>query len=398
MAPTVASEAFFIDGVRTVFGKAGGKIAAVRPDDLAATVIAEVIGRNPGLSPDDVDDVYLGATNQAGDDSRNVARIAAVLAGLPHHVAGATVNRLCGSGIEAVATASRAVKSGEIDVCIAGGAESMSRAPFILPRAEQSYQREQAIYDSRLGWRSVNPRWRQQYGAKTLIECAELIADLHSVSRAEQDEYSVRSHLLAAAAWDAGRYAGSVLPVRTKVGVLDRDETVRPDASMETLTRLRPLLGPGTSITAGNASPMNDGAAATLIASGTAVERYGLTPKARIVGTVSVGVHPDSLDGPVPATRQLLERIGWDPSSVDAVEMTEAYASQVVACVRELKLDLDVVNAWGGAIAVGHPLGASGTRLVNTLVSRLLAAGGGRGVATMCIGVGQGISMAIETC
>jgi acetyl-CoA acetyltransferase family protein len=208
----------------------------------------------------------------------------------------------------------------------------------------------------------------------------------------------VRSHQLAADAWAAGRYADSVLPVTTKAGTLDRDETVRTDSSMETLARLKPLLGPETSVTAGNASPMNDGAAAILLASGAAAERHGLTPKARIVGTVSVGVHPDGLDGPVPATQMLLDRIGWHLSDLTAVEMTEAYASQVVACVRELKLNLDIVNAWGGAIAIGHPLGASGTRLISTLVNRLVAAGGGRGVATMCIGVGQGISMAVETC
>jgi acetyl-CoA acyltransferase len=308
------------------------------------------------------------------------------------------VNRLCGSGIEAIASGSRAVKSGEIDICITGGSESMSRAPFILPRAEQGYQRSQEIYDSRLGWRSVNPRWRQQYGAKSLIECAEETARRYGVSREEQDEYAARSHQLAAAAWDSGRYADSVIPVSTKSGTLDRDETIRPRSTTATLGGLGPLLGPGTSVTAGNASPMNDGAAAVLLASRAAVQQYGLTPKARVVGTVAVGVHPDGLDGPVPATRQLLEKVGWDLGSLDAVEMTEAYASQVVACVRELKLNLDIVNTWGGAIAIGHPLGASGARLVSTLVNRLIAVGGGRGVATMCIGVGQGISMAVETC
>jgi acetyl-CoA acetyltransferase family protein len=393
-------EAFVVDGVRTVFGKAGGSLAGVRPDDLAAAVLADLLRRNPGLPAEVVEDVYWGATNQSGDDSRNVARIAAVLAGLPTGVAGCTVNRLCGSGLEAVVVAARAVKSGELDVCLAGGSESMSRAPFILPRAESAYQRSQPVYDSRLGWRAVNPRWARAYGARTLVECAELIAERYGVTRAEQDEYAVTSHQRAAAAWSGGRLAAETLAVTAPDGtVVDRDETVRPGATAESLARLAPVTGPDGSVTAGNASPMNDGAAGLLIVSERAAERWGLQPRARIVGGVSVGVHPDGLDGPVPATQRLLARCGWDTASLDQVELTEAFAAQAVACIRELKLQPDQVNPGGGAIAIGHPLGASGARLMITLARGLAARGPRRrGVATMCIGVGQGIAVAAESC
>ena len=369
-------EAFVVDGVRTVFGKAGGMLAAVRPDDLAAAVLAEVLRRTPALPAEAVEDVYWGATNQSGDDSRNVARIAAVLAGLPFGVAGCTVNRLCGSGLEAVVVAARAVKSGELDVCLAGGSESMSRAPFILPRAESAYQRTQPVYDSRLGWRTVNPRWAAAHGARTLVECAELMAERYGVSRAEQDDYAVTSHQRAAAAWAGGRFAAETIAVTAPDGtVADRDETVRPGASAESLARLSPVTGPAGSVTAGNASPMNDGAAGLLIVSERAAERWGLQPRARIVGGVSVGVHPDGLDGPVPATQRLMDKCGWDTASLDQVELTEAFAAQAVACIRELKLTPDQVNPGGGAIAIGHPLGASGARLMITLANGLAAQG-----------------------
>jgi acetyl-CoA acetyltransferase family protein len=393
-------EAFVADGLRTVFGKAGGSLAASRPDDLAATVMAELMRRNPGMPAGAVEDVYWGAANQSGDDSRNVARSAAVLAGLPFEVAGCTVNRLCGSGLEAVAVAARAIKSGEVDVCLAGGSESMSRAPFILPRAESGYQRSQPIYDSRLGWRGVNPRWAAAYGARTLLECAELIAGRYGVTRDEQDQYAATSHRRAALAWESGQLDTEVIPVHAPDGrVVDRDETVRPGASAESLGRLLPVTGPAGSVTAGNASPMNDGAAGLLVVSERAAERWGLRPKARIVGGVSVGVHPDGLDGPVPATRRLLEKYGWDAASLDHVELTEAFAAQAVACIRELKLNPDQVNPGGGAIAIGHPLGASGARLMITLTNGLQLNGpGSRGVATMCIGVGQGIAVAAESC
>jgi acetyl-CoA acyltransferase len=363
-------------------------------------VMSELLRRNRGLAADAVEDVYWGATNQAGEDSRNVARIAAVLAGLPLQVGGCTVNRLCGSGLEAVVVAARAVKSGELDVCIAGGSESMSRAPFILPRAEAAYQRGQPLYDSRLGWRAVNPRWAESYGARTLVECAEITAERYGVSRAEQDEYAVVSHQRAAAAWAGGRLDAQVMAVRAPDGKLvDRDETVRPDASAVRLARLAPVVGASGSVTAGNASPMNDGAAGLVIVSEKAAERWGLTPRARIIGGVSVGVHPDGLDGPVPATRRLLEKYGWDLASLDRVELTEAFAAQAVACIRELKLESDQVNPDGGAIAIGHPLGASGARLMISLAGGLHQQGPGRrGIATMCIGVGQGIAVAAESC
>ncbi|CAN5256209.1 thiolase family protein [soil metagenome] len=391
--------AYIVDGVRTAFGKAGGAIAGVRPDDLAATVMSTLVERNPSIDPSAIEDVYWGATNQSGDDSRNVARISAVLAGLPHTVAGASVNRLCGSGLESVVQAARAVKSGELDVCIAGGSESMSRAPFILPRADSAYQRAQPVWDSRLGWRSINPQWKAQYGARTLLECAEITAEQYSVTREEQDAIAVRSHRLAAAAWESGLLAGETIPVVVEGrALLTIDQSVRPDATMESIGALRPLVSADGGVTAGNASPMSDGASGMVIVSEDAVNRWGLTPRARIVGGASVGVDPDGLDGPVPSTRRLCEKIGWSTESFDAVEMTEAYASQVVACVRELHFDLEIVNPWGGAIAIGHPLGASGSRLLNTLVSRLEHSGGRRGLATMCIGVGQGISVAVERC
>jgi acetyl-CoA acyltransferase len=392
------TDAYFVDGVRTHFGKAGGALAGVRPDDLAALAISTLMARNPAVRGDDVEDVCWGATNQAGDDSRNVGRTAAVLAGLPHAVPGSTVNRLCGSGLEAASSALRAIKSGELSLCVAGGAESMSRAPFILPRAESAFQRTQPVYDSRLGWRGVNPRWAERYGALSLGDCAELMAERFGVSRAQQDEFAARSHQLAAAAWDKDLLEGTTVPVPAKDGspLLLRDETIRPASSVESLSRLVPAFREGGSVTAGNSSPMNDGAAAMLLASGEAVERFGLRPRARLVGACSVGVHPDGLEGPIPATEKLLARLGWELSSVEVVEMTEAFASQAVACVDQLELSLDRVNAWGGAIAIGHPLGASGARLLITMIARMRASGARRGIATMCIGVGQGITVAAE--
>jgi acetyl-CoA acyltransferase len=392
------NDVYVIDGGRTVFGKAGGKLAGVRPDDLAAAVLSGLVARNPALDPEVIDDVQWGATNQAGDDSRNVARIAAVLAGLPLTVPGSTVNRLCGSGLEAISSASRAIRSGEIDVCLAGGSESMSRAPFVLPRAETAYQRQQPVWDSRLGWRSVNPRWREQYGARALGECAELIAERFGISRERQDSYAAQSHRRAAEAWERGDFNDEILPLDPAL-VVDApatDESVRPDSTPEGLAKLRPVFQRDGTVTAGNSSPMNDGAAGVLLASGEAVERMGLTPLARIAGSHAVGVHPDGLDGPVPATRMLLKRLGWSIDSLDLVELSEAFASQAVACVDELKLDAEKVNRAGGAIAIGHPLAASGARLVATLVHQLKRTGGRRGVATLCIGVGQGQSLAVE--
>jgi acetyl-CoA acyltransferase len=389
--------AFVIDGVRTPFGKVGGALADTRADDLAAHVISELMARNANVAGDDIDDVCWAATNQAGDDSRNVGRTAAVLAGLPEGVPGFTVNRLCGSGLESAVIAARAIKSGELELCIAGGSESMSRAPFILPRAERSYQRSQPIYDSRLGWRGVNPRWADKYGELTLGECAELTAKTYKVSRLQQDEFALRSHEFASTAWEKGYFDRDVVTIPVTKGVeLLRDENIRRDVSMESLSRLSPAFQEGGTVTAGNSSPMNDGAVAMLIASQSAVDRLGLVPRARIVGATAIGVHPDSLEGPVAATRQLLKKIDWELSSVGVIELTEAFASQAVTCVDELDLTLDRVNAWGGAIAIGHPLAASGARLLMTLISRMKHEGESRGIATMCIGVGQGISVAAE--
>jgi acetyl-CoA acyltransferase len=394
----VATDAYLVDGVRTPFGRAGGALAGVRADDLAALVIAELMRRNPAVPGDQVDDVNWGATNQAGDDSRNVGRTAAILAGLPHEVPGSTVNRLCGSGLEAASSALRSIRSGELDVCVAGGSESMSRAPFILPRAEAAYQRAQPVYDSRLGWRGVNPRWAEQYGALTLGDCAELMAERFGVSRAQQDDYSLRSHQLAAEAWEKDLLEGTVVGVPGGDGgsLLPRDESIRWPSTLDALSRLAPAFQADGTVTAGNSSPMNDGAAAMLLASGEAVARLGLRPQVKLAGACSVGVHPDGLDGPIPATRKLLQRLDWALDSVEVIEMTEAFASQAVACIDELELPIDRVNAWGGAIAIGHPLGASGARLLITLAARMRASGAHRGVATMCIGVGQGISVAAE--
>lgn len=391
------SQAYIIDGIRSPFGKAGGAIASVRADDLAAMIIAQLLERNSSIDPAAIEDVYWGATNQSGDDSRNVARIAAVLAGLPLDVAGVSVNRLCGSGIESAVSAARAIKSGELSLAIAGGGESMSRAPFVLPRADTGYQRTQPIWDSRLGWRSVNPKWEEKWGARSLIECAEMTAEQYGVSRDEQDAVAVRSHRGAAHAWEQGLLANETMPVVVDgKTLLETDQSVRSNSTLESVGALKPLVSDQGTVTAANASPITDGAAGMIIADEATVERFGLTPRARIVGGVAVGVHPDGLDGPVPATRKLAEKIGWSLDSFEAVEMTEAYASQVVACVRELGFDPEIVNPWGGAIAMGHPLGATGARLISTLVSRLEHEGTSRGLATMCIGVGQGISIAIE--
>ncbi|MGE0880317.1 MAG: acetyl-CoA C-acyltransferase [Acidimicrobiia bacterium] len=398
MTRASAPSAFIVDGCRTAMGKVGGALASIRPDDLAALAIRSLVERNPGLDPNEIEDVYWGATNQAGEDNRNVARLATLLAGLPITVAGATVNRLCGSGMQAVVSAAHSVIAGDTELCIAGGSESMSRAPFVLPRAESAYQAAQPIADSRLGWRLVNPRWHELYDQLSLGQCAEYAAEKFGVSRERQDDWAVRSHRLAAHAWDSGRFAAEAIPVPLKKGgALERDETVRADSSMETLAKLRPVFVEGGSVTAGNSSPMNDGAAAVLIASEAAVERYGLTPIARYVASGSVGVHPDLLTGPVPACHKVLAKAGWSLDEVDLIELNEAFASQTVACIDELNADPERVNVNGGAIAMGHPLGASGARLVTTLVHELRRRGDRKGLATMCIGVGQGIALALET-
>ena len=391
--------AFFAAAVRTPMGRAGGQLATVRPDDLAAEVIRALLARVPALAPERVEEVVWGAANQAGEDNRNVARMAALLAGLPVEVPGATVNRLCGSGLEAVASAARLVASGEADVVIAGGSESMTRAPFVVPRPDRAFPRAMDMVDTRLGWRLVNPRMAEMYPPITLGETAEEVAARHQVTREEQDAFAARSHHRAHAAQVAGRFDAELVPLTLGSGeVIDRDEGVRPDSSIESLGALQPVFRKGGTVTAGNSSPLNDGAAAVLVLSERAVAELGSTPLGRYVTTGTAGVHPDVMGiGPVPATRRALERAGWAVGDVELVELNEAFASQAVAVIRELGLDDECVNVNGGAIALGHPLGCSGARLVTTLLHTMKARDARRGLATMCVGVGQGISVLVES-
>jgi 3-oxoadipyl-CoA thiolase len=397
------SEAYLVDGVRTPIGRYGGALSAVRPDDLAAHVITALCKRLPQVDWDAVDDVVLGCANQAGEDNRNVARMAVLLAGLPDSVPGSTVNRLCGSGLDAVVSAARAVRTGEADLVVAGGVESMSRAPFVLPKAESAFARTPQIFDTTIGWRFVNPRLAERYGTDSMGETAENVAAEYAVSREDQDAFALRSQQRAAAAQGSGRLAREIEPVTVPVRrgepvVVDRDEHPR-ETSMEALGRLRPAFRPDGTVTAGNASGVNDGAAALLVASAAAVERYGLTPLARVTAAAVAGVPPRVMGiGPVPATRKLLDRAGLSVSDVDVVELNEAFAAQSLACLRLLGLpdDAEHVNPNGGAIALGHPLGMSGARLALTAAIEVADRGARRAVATMCIGVGQGIAALLE--
>jgi acetyl-CoA C-acetyltransferase/acetyl-CoA acyltransferase len=393
-------EAYLVAGVRTPIGRYGGALAAVRPDDLAAHVIRALMGRFPGVDPAAVDDVLLGCANQAGEDNRNVARMAGLLAGLPESVPGSTVNRLCGSGLDAVATAARAIRAGEADLLIAGGVESMSRAPFVLPKAASPYARTPEIHDSTLGWRFVNPEMQARYGTDSMPDTAENVAAEYAVSRADQDAFALRSQQRAAKAQADGRFAAEIAPVtvpgrRGSETVVDTDEHPR-DTSPEQLAALPTPFRDGGTVTAGNSSGINDGAAALLVASGAALDRYGLTPLARIEAAASAGVAPRLMGlGPVPATRKLLARTRIGLTDVDIVELNEAFAAQAVAVLRELGLpeDAEHVNPNGGAIALGHPLGMSGARLALTAAVELDRTDGRRALCTMCIGVGQGIAL-----
>ena len=388
---------YVVDAVRTPVGRIGGGLAGVRPDDLAGGVIAALVERSPGLDPARVDDVHLGNGNGAGEENRNVARMAALLAGLPTSVPGVTENRLCGSGLEAVLAASREVQVGDADVVIAGGVESMTRAPWVVPKPESGYQRtNQTMYSTTLGWRLVNSRHRAQWTV-ALGEGAEILADMYAIGRDAQDEFAVRSHRAAAAAWDAGVFAAEV--VAPFGAGLDRDECVRPDSSVESLARLRPVFrAEGGSVTAGNSSPMNDGAAALLLASEAGLALTGRVPLARVVARAVSGIEPHLYGlGPVEASRRALVRAGIGWGDLVAVELNEAFAAQSLACLAELPdLDPGIVNRNGGAIAIGHPIGASGARILTTLVHDLHRSGGGYGLATMCIGVGQGIALVVE--
>ena len=384
---------FAIDACRTPVGKIKGALAGVRPDHLTAEVITAMLARNPWLDPGRIDDVYWGAANQAGEDNRNLARMGVLLAGLPVEVPGATVNRLCGSGMEAIAGAARTIAAGEADICLAGGTESMTRAPFVLPRASEPFPRETGVADTRLGWRLVSPRMAALYPPISLGETAENVASRYQVSRARQDEFALRSHQRAARAQADGRFGDEIVPVAAGPGTVDRDEGVRADLTMAELAAKRPAFRPDGTVTGGNSSPLNDGAACLLLASERALAGAGVSPLARYVTTAAAGVHPDYMGiGPVPAMGRVLARTGWPLDSLDLIELNEAFAAQAVAVADELKLDHDRLNVNGGAIAIGHPLGCSGARITTTLLHELRRRGGRRAAASMCIGVGQGIA------
>jgi 3-oxoadipyl-CoA thiolase len=398
------TEAFICDYVRTPIGRYGGALASLRADDLAALPIRELMRRHPDLA-DKIDEVFLGCANQAGEDNRNLARMALLLAGLPETIPGATVNRLCASGMEAVAAAARAIKSGEIELAIAGGAESMTRAPFVMGKAQAAFQRSAEVFDTTIGWRFVNPMMKKLYGVDSMPETAENVADEHQVSRADQDAFALRSQKRAAAAHAKGTFDQEIVAVellkdrKGNVMWVASDEHPRADTTLEALAKLGGIVRPDGSVTAGNASGVNDGAAALIIASGQAVEAHGLKPIARILGYATAGVAPRVMGvGPIPAVGKLTERLKLKPSSFDVVELNEAFASQALACLRGLGLedDADHVNPNGGAIALGHPLGMSGARLAGAAALELKRRGGRYGLATMCVGVGQGAALALE--
>ena len=392
------TEAFVVDGVRTPIGRYGGSLSGVRPDDLAAIAISELVARS-GVDPTMIDDVFFGDANQAGEDNRNVARMAVLLAGLPDSVPGITVNRLCASGLSAVHLAASMIKAGEADVVIAGGVESMTRAPWILAKPERAFGKPGEIVDSSLGWRFVNPRLAARDKATfSMTETGEFVGEREGITRAEADAFALRSHERALAAMSAGHFEREIVAVETPQGVtVSTDEGPRANTTLEVLAGLKPVVRGGSLVTAGNSSTLNDGAAAVLIASGEAIERLGLTPRARVVGGASAGLAPEVMGlGPVPATHKLLARTGIRVDQLGAVELNEAFATQSVASMRLIGLDEAIVNADGGAIALGHPLGASGTRLLVTLLGRMERDRVQFGLATMCVGVGQGAALLVE--
>jgi 3-oxoadipyl-CoA thiolase len=397
-------EAFICDAVRTPIGRFGGALARVRADDLAAVPIKALIARNPTLDWSAIDEVYLGCANQAGEDNRNVARMALLLAGLPQEIGGVTVNRLCASGLEAVASAARAIRCGDIDLAVAGGVESMTRAPFVMGKAETAFQRSAETFDTTIGWRFVNPFMKAQYGIDSMPETGENVAAEFQVTRADQDAFAWRSQQRAGKAIASGYFAEEIVAVEVpgaagRSVVVDKDEHPRPDTTLEGLAKLKtPFRTPGT-VTAGNASGVNDGAAAMIIASLEAAKRHGLRPRARVLGAASAGVAPRVMGvGPVPATRKLMERLGLRLDEFEVIELNEAFAAQSLAVLRQLGLADDAahVNPHGGAIALGHPLGMSGARLALTVAHHLEKTGGRFGLATLCVGVGQGASLALE--
>ena len=400
------SEAFICDAVRTPFGRYGGALAGVRTDDLAAIPIRSLMERNSSVDWQALDDVIFGCANQAGEDNRNVARMALLLAGLPKEVPGSTVNRLCGSSLDAVGTAARAIKSGEADLILAGGVESMSRAPFVMGKAETAFSRSAEVFDTTIGWRFVNPLMKSRYGTDSMPETAENVAEDFHVSRADQDAFALRTQQRWAKAHAAGFFACEVIPVSIpqKKGdpkKVDTDEHPRPDTTLEALTKLKPVVKPNGTVTAGNASGVNDGACALLLASAEAARKHGLTPRARVIATAAAGVAPRIMGfAPAPASRKVLAKAGRTLAEMDVIELNEAFAAQALAVTRDLGLPDDAghVNPNGGAIAIGHPLGASGARLVTTALYQLKKTGGRYALCTMCIGVGQGLAMILERC
>lgn len=397
-------QAFICDAQRTAIGRFGGALSTVRADDLAAVPIAALMARNPDVDWSRVDDVIMGCANQAGEDNRNVARMAALLAGLPVDVPGATINRLCASGMDAVGAAARAIRAGDMDLAIAGGVESMTRAPFVMPKAESAFSRSNAVYDTTIGWRFVNPKMKSQYGVDSMPETADNVAADYDVSRADQDAFALRSQARWAAADAAGVFADEITPVTIpqRKGdpiIVDRDEHPRPQTTAEMLGKLRAINGPDLTVTAGNASGVNDGAAALLIASEQAASDYNLTPIARVVAMSAAGVEPRIMGiGPIPACKKVLARAGLTIDQMDVIELNEAFASQGIATLRALGVPDDAahVNANGGAIAIGHPLGMSGARLVMTAALQLKRNGGRYALCTMCVGVGQGVALILE--
>ena len=396
-------DVYICDAIRTPIGRFGGGLSAVRADDLAAVPIKALMERNPSVDWNAVDEVFLGCANQAGEDNRNVARMALLLAGLPETIPGVTLNRLCASGMDAIGTAFRAIASGEMELAIAGGVESMSRAPFVMGKADAAFSRNMKLEDTTIGWRFINPLMKAQYGVDAMPQTADNVADDYQVSREDQDAFALRSQQRTAAAQAAGFFAEEIVEVRIahKKGesIVSQDEHPRGDTSLEVLAKLKPVNGPDKTVTAGNSSGVNDGAAALILASAEAVKKHGLTARAKVLGMSSAGVAPRVMGiGPVPAVRKLTERLGLAVSDFDVIELNEAFASQGLAVLRELGLadDAAQVNPNGGAIALGHPLGMSGARLVLTALHQLEKTGGKKGLATMCVGVGQGLALAIE--
>lgn len=406
LSEMTVSDVFICDAVRTPFGRFGGALSTVRADDLAAIPIRALMERNAGVDWSAADDVIYGCANQAGEDNRNVARMALLLAGMPKEVPGATVNRLCGSSMEAVSIAARAIKSGEAEMMVAGGVESMTRAPFVMGKSDKAFSREAQIYDTTIGWRFVNPLMKSKYGVDSMPETAENVAEEYHVGRQDQDAFALRTQQRWARARAAGFFKCEIVavPVAQAKGepkVFDTDEQPRPETTMDGLQKLKPIVRPGGTVTAGNASGINDGACAMLLASNAAVEKYRLTPRTRVLATATAGVAPRVMGfAPSPASRKVLAKTGLQISQMDVIELNEAFAAQALAVTRDLGLPDDAaqVNPNGGAIAIGHPLGASGARLITTAMYQLQSTGGRYALCTMCIGVGQGIATIIERC